>query len=1172
MQAMFSRQPVDALRLVDLEHVLAEEPWGGPVELIRSSLSFISPPHPLLCRGAGPPPEPPGGEESEEERRYRLTLAPRPKLIFLLVTRKNQGNGLFLVRQQNPYTELLRCDDCGVVYRHCHTCNPHRASFYYHQIKPSKEWWTPVRFKPIGTPPHTIRLFITYDIETYTWHGGRGKELVPYLLVFRLDGHGSLLHPVARMLVEPEMAKDWTYYPHANGGGLTYYCLDRRPGAIGAKFRHFRNKVQQCLARRFWNNVLEQSPRLKRLDADGHEFDYDELAADMEDFRRRLRELQQRAKRRRQEDDYIYAAPRHEEDAEAQLRRPLVDGEPQFWEIYVVGHNISGFDEIVMAASVIDNRCAVPSAFHVSRTFMPRQGKVLFNDVNYRLPNPSLHPRTDFAEWERGIVRVTDQPTQGIVFMVRDTFQLTHTSLRKAAEAYSLPIAKGHCPYEAVNEHFRLGTYDTDGDDLGFPAVRYWADEKEHAEAREEFVNRRPGVRYDIEAEALRYCAIDVQVTAELVKKLQESYQNFVTQHVGLDPRADFNIFKRPTISANSHAIFRQVRYRETRPGRPSFNHHLLAPSHEMYDYVRSSIRGGRCYPTYLGVLEQPLFVYDICGMYASALTHPFPTGFPIVGPRLQVAIEQWRRRLRDRTPISYFDPELLPGIVTIDADAPDPTQLDVLPPFSSRRGGRLAWTNENLRGEVATTVDVVTLHNRGWTVSILDDRRTAIFPETACVARSYVTLNIQAKEQADREHNQTMRSIAKLLSNALYGSFATKLDNRQSLFAADFDGEYGDEFDRGDVAIIGATFLIPDTMSEEVLPQFREAYYSPVGVSNVCRYRDGTLSYCFDNTIPPENEDLPRPPPPFIPRPTDPPVLRPHYRPMGFFEADPDDVTIITVQKQTDLIENNRYPTHIASFVLAWTRAFVSEWANFLYESDRGLRLEQRLIKSVYGDTDSLFLTAEGRRWMETNGRHRIKKNKLGGLVFDPQKPSLTWLVECETVCPVCGADAYSPRTVFLAPKLYALQEVICTEDPAHRGKGKLRAKGHAVTELSFDVLEACYRLHNLEEDPDARFVTSRVALKRTLVSLQPSAVPFSVLETRLTRVLRPWKDMTLVPLTPGDPNNLVPYSNSAPNPRLADIQLMPNELVNEAPSGTDIPIPPIPPTCSSILWPWDT
>ncbi|TKX88049.1 hypothetical protein C5L27_13655, partial [Staphylococcus argenteus] len=132
----------------------------------------------------------------------------------------------------------------------------------------------------------------------------------------------------------------------------------------------------------------------------------------------------------------------------------------------------------------------------------------------------------------------------------------------------------------------------------------------------------------------------------------------------------------------------------------------LLAPSHELYVYVRASIRGGRCYPTYIGVIQEPIYVYDICGMYASALTHPMPWGPPLNPYERALAVRQWQVALENLTSkIDYFDKILCPGIFTVDADPPDENQLDVLPPFCSRKGGRLAWTNESLRGEVVTSV-----------------------------------------------------------------------------------------------------------------------------------------------------------------------------------------------------------------------------------------------------------------------------------------------------------------------------------------------------------------------------------------------------------------------------------------------------------------------------------
>lgn len=138
---------------------------------------------------------------------------------------------------------------------------------------------------------------------------------------------------------------------------------------------------------------------------------------------------------------------------------------------------------------------------------------------------------------------------------------------------------------------------------------------------------------------------------------------------------------------------------------------------------------------------------------------------------------------------------------------------------------------------------------------------------------------------------------------------------------------------------------------------------------------------------------------------------------------------------------------------------------------------------------------------------------------------------MECETTCAQCGANAYSPESVFLAPKLYALKCLYCPSCQ-HISKGKLRAKGHAAEALSYELMLKCYLADSQGED--ARFHTSRMSLKRTLASAQPGAHPFTVTETTLTRTLRPWKDITLAPL---DAHRLVPYSQSRPNPRNQEV-----------------------------------
>lgn len=976
-----------------------------------------------------------------------------------------KSNKVFLIKNIVP---TLKCDNCGSFYKVSHTCNVRCRDYYFHHVNTmTSDWWESISFFPIGSLKCTERLFITYDVETYTWHGKFGKQLVPFMLVFKISGDPELVEAAAALAEKHEWNR-WENDP------LTFYELNPQKRAVGYKFKKYRSGLQSMTTSMLWSHVLKQNPKIEELKINHGLETVDDITP-------------------------------------KQLDSIKLVGTPRFIEVYVVGHNISGFDEIVMAAQVINNKTEVPAPFKITRNFMPRAGKILFNDITFALPNPAYKNRKSFDEWQRGMCEPEDFKMQFVKFMVRDTFALTHTSLRNAAKAYSLEVEKGCCPYKAVNEFYMLGSYRIDEE--GFPAPDYWKDEEEYR-FNKDLWKKQGGSAYNIIQQTLAYCVTDVIVTAELVKKLQESYNTFLSVEADL-PDARFNIFQRPTISSNSHAIFKQILYKTEKLEKGNLEHILMAPSEEMYEYVRASIRGGRCYPTYMGVLEEPLYVYDICGMYASALTHPFPAGRPLNPYDRALAVHRYEEKMKRCKKISYFDPSLLPAIFTIDADPPDEQFLDVLPPFCSRKGGRLCWTNESLRGEVATSIDVITLHNRGWAVRILPDEKTTIFPEWKCIARQYVQLNIAAKEKADKEKNQTMRSIAKLLSNALYGSFATKLDNKKTVFSDQLDVN---EILTGEYSVKATSYIETDNYSAEIMPEFVVAYPPEVHEEDPSSDEEGGKR------------------PPFIEggdRAKNADHVTYTYKPITFLDVQEEDLCLYTLEKTTPLIANNRYPSQIASFVLAWTRAFVSEWSSFLYDPDLGTPIEDRKLKSVYGDTDSLFLTEEGHRLMESRGKHRLKKNG-GNLVFDPKNPDLTWLVECETQCEKCKSDAYSTESVFLAPKLYALKNITC---PAcsHVGKGKLRAKGHATTQLSFDLLKACY-YSDLQEGSE-RFQSSRMSLKRTLASTQPNVHPFTVVESTLARSLRPWKDKTLVAI---DNHRLKPYSNSSPNPRNNEVVWM--------------------------------
>ncbi|QGY64386.1 DNA polymerase [Human mastadenovirus C] len=981
-----------------------------------------------------------------------------------------RGRQVNLVQDVQP---VHRCQYCARFYKSQHECSARRRDFYFHHINShSSNWWREIQFFPIGSHPRTERLFVTYDVETYTWMGAFGKQLVPFMLVMKFGGDKPLVTAARDLAVDLQWSR-------LEPGAVTFYCITPEKMAIGRQFRTFRDHLQMLMARDLWSSFVASNPHLADWALSEHglsspeELTYEELK-----------------------------------------KLPSIKGTPRCLEVQNAGCHLMGFDEIVLAAQVINNRSEVPGPFRITRNFMPRAGLAVFGEVTFVLKNPKSSKSVRFLERGQGGCDDTDFKYQYLKVMVRDTFALTHTSLRKAAQASLLRVAQWCCAFRTVMKPWILRPRRAESD--GFPI------QESYLSCPFFFLNRelwkkKGQDKYDIIKETLDYCALDVQVTAELVNKLRDSYASFVRDAVGLT-YASFIVFQRPAISSTADAGVAQIVVRGEQPARSNLGPDLLAPSHELYDYVRASIRGGRCYPTYLGILREPLYVYDICGMYASALTHPMPWGPPLNPYERALAARAWQQALDlQGCKIDYFDARLLPGIFTVDADPPDETQLDPLPPFCSRKGGRLCWTNERLRGEVATSVGRVTMRNRCWRVHLVPDERTTVFPEWRCVAREYVQLNIAAKERADRDKNQTLRSIAKLLSNALYGSFATKLDNKKIVFSDQMDAATLKGITAGQVNIKSSSFLETDNLSAEVMPAFQREY-SPQQLA-------------LADSDAEESEDERAPTPFYTPSSASRGDVVCTLEPITFLDAEEGDMCLHTLERVDPLVDNDRYPSHLASFVLAWTRAFVSEWSEFLYEEDRGTPLEDRPLKSVYGDTDSLFVTERGHRLMETRGKKRIKKHG-GNLVFDPERPELTWLVECETVRRACVLDADFSEGVELGREKYRFRSMHCPSCGAS-SKGKLRAKGHAAEGLDYDTMVKCY-LADAQGEDRQRFSTSRTSLKRTLASAQPGAHPFTVTQTTLTRTLRPWKDMTLARL---DEHRLLPYSESRPNPRNEEI-----------------------------------
>lgn len=1091
-------------------------------------------------------------------------------------------------------TLVQQCPTCGRHWVRNHVCNERRSAFYYHAVqKTGSEMWQHVHFSCPAQNPHCKQLFLTYDIETYTVYERKGKRMQPFMLCFMLSGDAKLVETATRL------AKEDTHIKQLDEG---FYWIDTQPGEVARRFRTYRTRLQQYFA----EQLVRRYCRANR-----------DFCGDL------MSEGQY---------DSIYHIP-YEKFRDP--HRPLfLPSDFHSIDVIILGHNISKFDELLLATELVERRDLFPDACRCDRSFMPRVGRLLFNDILFHMPNPNFTKKdpTRLHRWAMGVVNENDNRSVFVRFMVRDTLQLTSgAKLAKAASAYALELSKGQCPYEAINEYVSCGRYERDEE--GFPVARYWEDPAVIPEQKELWKRDHPDKPYDLVQACLEYCMQDVRVTQKLALTLFENYDRYFREELGM--HGQYNIFVRPTIPSNTHAFWKQLTFSqyvheqlekrsqqqqqqqqqkkqrkrkakaddaaEPSPAKrkrakqipADYVAEVYAPHRPMFKYIRQALRGGRCYPSVLGPYTKPVYVFDICGMYASALTHPMPHGMPL-DPKFTAAhVEELNAILHRGEPISYFDPRIKPSILKIEAYPPAPEQLDTLPPICNRRGGRLVWTNEALYDEVVTIIDIVTLHNRGWKVTALHDDMNIVFPAWKTICADYVSKNIAAKEKADHEKNEVMRSISKMLSNALYGAFATNMDTTRIVFEQDLSDEDRKGIYEGTLIVKHVTLLNDKSFSGTSFPgdhpssssQHRTATDNPFSTASLLPHfkppssrprnqrrrrrddDDDEPTSSDESTSKDENDALTvgetdlsevdqeleeaLADAPYIDE--DPPddsgspahfsrASQTVFKPLRFLDAPPEALTVLHLESLDKQVDNNRYATQIACFVLGWSRAFFSEWCEILHGPDRGTHILERELQTLYGDTDSIFVSESGYRRMKERGAHRIK-SKNTRLTFDPDHPALYWACECDIKCKKCGSDTFSSEAVFLAPKLYGLKDAVCTNpDCGHVGTGKIRSKGHKQAELIYDTLLRCWqRYEDQLYGADSRIPelhTRRTIFKTTLLNKVSRYDPFTIHNEQLTRVLRPWKDPTQYQYG----NALFPYDTEHPNPRtLEDVRHVP-------------------------------
>lgn len=230
----------------------------------------------------------------------------------------------------------------------------------------------------------------------------------------------------------------------------------------------------------------------------------------------------------------------------------------------------------------------------------------------------------------------------------------------------------------------------------------------------------------------------------------------------------------------------------------------LFTPKDEPeYDFIVKAVYGGRCYPTIRSfqsqdVLKEDLqfdflkadgdkytckkLVYndiedylieaDATSLYPAAMKNfRYPVGQPFWASDPQCAVFRVVDSATD-LPLGIFEISFK-------------TNKDLLEPVLPRRGKTgIIWDLRDGEG-IYSSVDIDMARRAGYTIIV---KRALLWPDSDFVFQAYIEKAYKIKEDGDREGNEVMRAVGKLLLNALFGKMLQKLKSEVSEFVSSWE------------------------------------------------------------------------------------------------------------------------------------------------------------------------------------------------------------------------------------------------------------------------------------------------------------------------------------------------------------------------------------------------
>lgn len=367
-----------------------------------------------------------------------------------------------------------------------------------------------------------------------------------------------------------------------------------------------------------------------------------------------------------------------------------------------------------------------------------------------------------------------------IYFTVADIYAFTGMSLDRAAKEFNCPtdISKDTFPHLFMDSWDKLHYVGP------APDAKYWP----KGEIPDKFLptSLNPEdieeATFNLKKVCLEYLKKDVMCTEFIMKKVGEVFmQKFNIRFI------DFM-----TVSQTAYEIWTntiappQSDYDIPDNLRSLQTYYIEIPAPEKYQFIRQAVYGGRTFPIkrrfesihlnkilngemkYEDVKEDYIYAFDICSLYACSMKkYEYPIGKSTWCTNIEYINQLIQRKEYDKIPMGIYEIIYIPYSELIMPVLPHKQfELDKKIKYDVKSKGGLRWTLEQNKG-IYTSIDIINALKRKYKITVLKgliwERKHKIFSE-------YIKITENLKYEAEREGNKTLRAMAKILGNGLYG------------------------------------------------------------------------------------------------------------------------------------------------------------------------------------------------------------------------------------------------------------------------------------------------------------------------------------------------------------------------------------------------------------------